>query len=34
VNNLMGQLEDLPVDDETWGPKAKVMKENIEHHFE
>jgi len=34
VNTLMGQLEDLPVDDETWGPKAKVMKENIEHHIE
>jgi hemerythrin-like domain-containing protein len=34
VNSLMGQLEDLPVDDETWGPKAKVMKENIEHHIE
>jgi hypothetical protein len=34
VDNLMGQLEGLPVDDETWGPKAKVMKENIEHHIE
>ena len=34
VDKLMGELEALPVDDETWGPKAKVMKENIEHHIE
>ncbi len=34
VNHLMGELEDLPVEDETWGPKAKVMKENVEHHIE
>ena len=34
VDTLMGELEALPVDDETWGPKAKVMKENIEHHVE
>jgi hemerythrin superfamily protein len=34
VDTLMGELEALPVDDETWGPKAKVMKENIEHHIE
>ena len=25
---------DLDVTDETWGAKAKVMKENIEHHIE
>ncbi|MBA3687731.1 MAG: hypothetical protein H0W81_02670 [Chloroflexi bacterium] len=30
----MGELEDLDVADETWGPKALVMKENIEHHIE
>ena len=30
----MGELEDLDVADETWGPKAKVMQENIEHHIE
>ena len=30
----MGELEALAVDDETWGAKAKVMKENIEHHIE
>jgi hemerythrin-like domain-containing protein len=30
----MGELSSLPFDDETWGPKFKVMKENIEHHVE
>jgi len=34
VDLLMGELEDLDVADETWGPKATVMKENIEHHIE
>jgi hemerythrin-like domain-containing protein len=34
VDVLMGELERLPVDDETWGAKAKVMQENIEHHIE
>ena len=34
VDTLMGELEDLSVEDETWGPKAKVMIENIEHHIE
>src|SRR4051812_43436857 len=34
VDLLMGELEQLPVEDETWGAKAKVMKENIEHHIE
>jgi hemerythrin superfamily protein len=34
VNTLLGELEALAVDDETWGPKAKVMIENIEHHIE
>ena len=34
VNILMGELEALPVDDETWGPKAKVMIESVEHHIE
>jgi hemerythrin-like domain-containing protein len=34
VDTLMGELASLPVDDETWGPKAKVMKENVEHHIE
>ena len=31
---LMGELEALDVSDETWGAKAIVMKENIEHHIE
>jgi hemerythrin superfamily protein len=34
VDTLMGELDALPVEDETWGPKAKVMIENIEHHIE
>jgi hemerythrin superfamily protein len=34
VDTLMGELSALPYDDETWGPKAKVMKENIEHHIQ
>jgi hemerythrin-like domain-containing protein len=34
VDTLMGELEALDVSDETWGPKAKVMQENIEHHIE
>jgi hypothetical protein len=34
VDVLMGELEALDVSDETWGPKALVMKENIEHHIE
>ena len=34
VDTVMAELEGLPVDDETWGPKAKVMAENVEHHIE
>ena len=34
VDLLMGELEALDVSDESWGPKALVMKENIEHHIE
>ena len=34
VDLLMSELESLDVTDETWGPKALVMKENIEHHIE
>jgi len=33
VDVLMGELEALDVSDETWGAKALVMKENIEHHI-
>lgn len=31
---LLEELEDVPFDDERWGPKMKVIKENIEHHIE
>ena len=34
VDLLMGELEGLDVTDETWGAKALVMKENVEHHIE
>jgi hemerythrin superfamily protein len=34
VDTLMGELSGLSVEDETWGAKAKVMQENIEHHIE
>ena len=34
VDLLMGELEAMDVADETWGAKALVMKENIEHHIE
>jgi hemerythrin superfamily protein len=34
VDLLMGELEELDVADESWGAKAKVMQENIEHHIE
>ena len=34
VDLLMGELEALAVDDETWGAKAIGMKENVEHHME
>ena len=34
VDLLMRELEELDVSDETWGAKALVMKENIEHHIE
>jgi hypothetical protein len=34
VDLLLGELDDLPVDNESWGAKAKVMQENVEHHIE
>src|SRR6478672_11462235 len=33
VDTILGELERTPVDDETWGPKFTVMKENLEHHI-
>ena len=34
VDLVMSELEELAVDDERWGAKALVMKENVEHHME
>ncbi|MEO7117932.1 MAG: hemerythrin domain-containing protein [Candidatus Limnocylindrales bacterium] len=34
VDLVMAELEQTPFDDETWGAKFTVMKENIEHHIE
>lgn len=34
IKQLLTELEELPVDDETWGAKLKVLKENVEHHVE
>lgn len=34
VDTIMGELEAVSVEDETWGAKAKVMIENIRHHIE
>jgi len=34
VDKVMGELRDLPFDDETWGAKLTVMKENVEHHID
>ncbi|HET9347092.1 MAG TPA: hemerythrin domain-containing protein [Candidatus Limnocylindrales bacterium] len=34
VDSLLGELERMPVDAETWGAKAKVMIENLRHHIE
>jgi hemerythrin-like domain-containing protein len=31
---LVRELRALPKDDERWGAKFKVLKENIEHHIE
>jgi Hemerythrin HHE cation binding domain. len=34
VDNLLGELTDLPPNHESWGAKATVMRENVEHHIE
>ena len=34
VDMVMAEIEGLPYDDEKWGAKFTVMKENIEHHIE
>ena len=33
VDEIMGELGQTDVTDETWAAKFKVMKENIEHHI-
>lgn len=34
VDTIMSELEQTPVEDETWAAKFTVMKENLEHHIE
>ena len=34
VKQLLAELDELPVDDESWGAKLKVLQENVEHHVE
>ena len=34
VDEILGELEQTPVTDDTWGAKFKVAKENLEHHIE
>ena len=34
VDTIMSEIERTPTDDETWGAKFTVMKENLEHHIE
>jgi hemerythrin-like domain-containing protein len=34
VDMIMAEIEGVAFDDETWGAKFTVMKENIEHHIE
>jgi hypothetical protein len=34
VDMVMAEIEGIAYDDEAWGAKFKVMKENLEHHIE
>ena len=34
VDMVMAEIEGVAFDDETWGAKFMVMKENLEHHIE
>lgn len=34
VKQLLSELDELSKDDETWGAKLTVLKENVEHHVE
>src|SRR5262249_3881359 len=33
VDEIMDEIKNVPFDDETWHPKAKVMIENVRHHI-
>jgi hypothetical protein len=34
VDMVMGEIDGVAYDDETWGAKFTVLKENLEHHIE
>ena len=34
IKQLLAELDKLSKDDETWGAKLTVLKENVEHHVE
>ncbi|MFL5736770.1 MAG: hemerythrin domain-containing protein [Actinomycetota bacterium] len=34
VDVVIGELDNVPYDDEHWAAKFTVMKENVEHHIE
>jgi hemerythrin-like domain-containing protein len=34
VDLVMAEIQGIPFDQETWGAKFTVMKENVEHHIE
>ena len=34
VDTVMSEIEGVPYDDERWGAKMTVLKENLEHHIE
>src|SRR3954452_2718887 len=34
VDMVMAEIDETPYDDDTWGAKFTVMKENLEHHIE
>lgn len=34
VDLVMAEIQDVPYDDERWGAKLTVAKENVEHHIE
>jgi hypothetical protein len=34
VDQILGELDDVSVEDERWAAKFSVMKENVEHHIE